>query len=39
MSQATFRCVGNKRARKLRQKGVRVWWCPIRESYVWKMTK
>lgn len=32
-----IRRVGNKRARKLRRKGVRVWWSPAHKSYVWEM--
>jgi hypothetical protein len=39
MSETTIRRVGNKRARKLRRRGTRVWWCPERKSYVWEMKR
>lgn len=32
-----LRCVSPKRKRKLRKKGVNVWWSDKHKSYVWIM--
>ena len=34
-----IRRVSNKRARKLRKKGVGVYWSVVDNSYIWEMKK